>query len=73
MAIDFPNTPATGDKYGVGNRVWQYDGTDWVLLNSGTAIWSTGPTSITAIWTGNQAAYDAISPKDSTTLYVVTA
>jgi hypothetical protein len=29
MAIDFPNTPTTGQLYTVGNRSWRWDGTAW--------------------------------------------
>lgn len=29
MAIDFPNSPTTGDTYTTGGRTWQWDGTTW--------------------------------------------
>jgi len=29
MAIDFPNSPTTGDTYTAGGRTWQWDGTVW--------------------------------------------
>ncbi len=31
MPLDFPNTPATNDKYSAGGRTWTYNGTSWVL------------------------------------------
>lgn len=49
MAIDFPNSPSTGDRFQVGTKTWEYDGTTWSLrrgmayvdnLDSGT------PTSV---------------------------
>jgi hypothetical protein len=30
MAIDFPNTPTTGQVYTSGNRSWEYDGEKWI-------------------------------------------
>jgi hypothetical protein len=29
VAIDFPNSPTTGDTYTAGGRTWQWDGTVW--------------------------------------------
>ena len=29
MAIDFPDSPTTGDTYTTGGRTWQWDGTTW--------------------------------------------
>lgn len=34
MAIDFPNSPATGQTYTVGTKVWQYDGEKWSIINT---------------------------------------
>lgn len=31
MAIDFPNSPTTGDTHTAGGRTWTYDGTGWVV------------------------------------------
>jgi len=31
MAIDFPNSPTTGDTHTSGGRTWTYDGTGWVV------------------------------------------
>jgi hypothetical protein len=31
MAIDFPNSPTTGDTHTVNGRTWTYDGTGWVV------------------------------------------
>ena len=31
MAIDFPDTPTTGDTHTSGGRTWTYDGTGWVV------------------------------------------
>lgn len=33
MAIDFPNSPTTGQTYTQGNRTWRYDGEKWSVLN----------------------------------------
>jgi len=30
MAIDFPNTPTSGDSYTVGDKSWQWDGAKWI-------------------------------------------
>lgn len=32
MAIDFPDSPTSGDTFTVGNRTWSYDGSFWVLV-----------------------------------------
>jgi hypothetical protein len=34
MAMDFPDTPTTGDSFTVGNRTWIYDGTAWELVTT---------------------------------------
>ncbi len=34
MAIDFPNTPTSGDVYTVGDRSWKYDGVAWKATTS---------------------------------------
>jgi hypothetical protein len=31
MAIDFPNSPTTGDTHTVNGRTWTYDGTGWII------------------------------------------
>lgn len=36
-AIDFPNSPTSGDIYRVGGRTWTYSGSKWELLVSDTA------------------------------------
>jgi len=33
MAIDFPNSPTTGQVYTSGTRSWQYDGEKWIVLD----------------------------------------
>jgi hypothetical protein len=33
MAIDFPDTPITGDTHTVGSKTWRYDGEKWQILN----------------------------------------
>ena len=30
MAIDFPNSPTSGDSYTVGDKSWQWDGAKWI-------------------------------------------
>ena len=37
MALDFPNSPATGQQFISGNTVWQYDGVKWVAVGSALA------------------------------------
>jgi hypothetical protein len=32
MAIDFPNSPTTGQTFTVGARTWTWDGTVWDLV-----------------------------------------
>jgi hypothetical protein len=34
MAIDFPNSPTTGDTYTAGGRTWQWDGTVWAAYGN---------------------------------------
>jgi hypothetical protein len=34
MAIDFPDTPATGQSFTVGAKTWVYDGEKWVVVDS---------------------------------------
>jgi len=38
MAIDFPDSPTTGDTFTVGNRTWKWDGTTWELVIAITGI-----------------------------------
>lgn len=37
MAIDFPNSPTTGDTHTVGNRTWRWDGEKWLVVDKNTA------------------------------------
>lgn len=42
-AIDFPNSPSSGDIFTTGGRSWKYDGSKWNLLPSTTgALMPTG-------------------------------
>jgi len=41
MAIDFPDSPTTGDAFTVGDRTWIYDGVKWEL--QGGVIGPQGP------------------------------
>jgi len=34
MAIDFPNSPSSGDTYSANGRTWQWDGSSWVLYGN---------------------------------------
>lgn len=34
MAINFPDTPTTGDTYTVGDKTWKYDGEKWVIFSA---------------------------------------
>jgi len=34
MAIDFPNSPTTGDTYTVNGRTWKWDGTTWAAYGN---------------------------------------
>lgn len=38
MAIDFPNSPAIGDTYTVGNKTWLWDGSTWTIASQMTFI-----------------------------------
>jgi len=38
MAIDFPNSPTTGERFSVGNVTWIYDGSKWNISGSTTAF-----------------------------------
>lgn len=31
MAINFPDSPSVNQTFEVGNRVWTYNGTAWIL------------------------------------------
>jgi hypothetical protein len=35
MAINFPDTPTTGDEFTSGDRTWKWDGTTWESLAAG--------------------------------------
>jgi len=37
MALDFPNSPATGQQFISGNTVWQYDGVKWISVGPAQA------------------------------------
>jgi hypothetical protein len=34
MALDFPSSPAVGDSYTYGTRIWQYNGAAWILAGN---------------------------------------
>ena len=34
MAIDFPNSPTTGDTFSVGSKTWKWNGSLWVAVSS---------------------------------------
>jgi hypothetical protein len=38
MAIDFPNSPTTGQQFVSGTTVWQWDGTKWEAVSPGPPI-----------------------------------
>jgi hypothetical protein len=38
MAIDFPNSPTSGDTYSEGTKTWQYNGTSWDLVLGSVSI-----------------------------------
>lgn len=38
MPIDFPNSPAAGNSYTVGNKTWIWDGTTWTIASQVTFI-----------------------------------
>jgi hypothetical protein len=41
MALDFPNSPATGQQFtGPNGIVWQWDGTKWIVSGGGTVFQS---------------------------------
>lgn len=46
-AIDFPNSPTTGDTYTVEGKTWQYTGTRWEVVV--TAPFTTGKAIAMAI------------------------
>ena len=54
MAINFPDSPSVGQTYTVGNRIWTYNGTAWVLTTSGVVpdggIFDGGTPSSTAYY-----------------------
>lgn len=33
MPLDFPNSPNTNDTYSAAGKVWQWNGTSWILLS----------------------------------------
>jgi hypothetical protein len=34
MAIDFPDSPATGQLFTAADKTWSYDGEKWVVVDS---------------------------------------
>ena len=52
-ALDFPNSPSTGDTYAAPDGMtWEYDGSKWDVLGSENAIGPTGPTGADSLVTG---------------------
>jgi hypothetical protein len=47
MALNFPDSPASGDTFAAGGKTWSYNGTRWVLIAAGAVI-SVADGSITA-------------------------
>jgi len=43
MALNFPDSPALGDEYTVGNTTWEWDGTLWSVVASIASVGPTGP------------------------------
>jgi hypothetical protein len=44
MAIDFPNSPSTGQSYVVNDKTWVWDGTSWNIQAGNTTFQSHGST-----------------------------
>jgi len=38
MAIDFPNSPVSGDLYTAGGKTWQWNGTYWAAYGTGPVL-----------------------------------
>ena len=38
MAIDFPNSPISGDVFSEGGKSWEYNGTSWDIVASSVSI-----------------------------------
>ena len=47
MALNYPDSPASGDTFAAGGKTWFYNGTRWVLIAAGAVI-SVADGSITA-------------------------
>lgn len=53
MAINFPDSPTEGDKYTVGDRTWEWNGTYWKIFSSSSG-------------TSSSLAFDDLSDVDMT-------
>ena len=47
MALNYPDSPASGDTFAAGGKTWFYNGTRWILIAAGAVI-SVADGSITA-------------------------
>jgi hypothetical protein len=54
MALNFPDSPASGDTYAAGGKTWSYNGTRWTLIAAGATI-TVADGSITAAKLANTA------------------
>jgi len=54
MALNFPDSPASGDTFAAGGKTWSYNGTRWVLIAAGATI-TVADGSITAAKIANTA------------------
>jgi hypothetical protein len=45
MPIDFPNSPTLNQEFAVGNHIWQWNGSVW-LIKTSQIVGPTGPTGL---------------------------
>ena len=57
-AIDFPNTPSSGDVFVDGVNLWQFDGVRWISIRIGSP---------------NEGIIDGGSPSDLSTFRIFNA
>lgn len=70
-ALNFPNNPFQGQLFQAGLLRYQWDGGKWRRLLDAVASITSSNNTVTDIISITQEDYDALSPPNATTLYLI--